>query len=297
MKSLIIGIFLSSITGICTSGYLTAAAQAPDTGKDIHTVSAGKLSMTIDAAHGAKILSFSYDGKNILSQTRFPNSYGSTFWTSPQTDWNWPPVAEFDRLPYSVSEKGGSLVMTGGTNARLGFRVIKKFAAEGKAIVVTYSIENMSDREKSVAPWEITRVPGEGLIFFDAPLETIVPPTTTTFTDKIPFYSKFGAVWYEVDSTEKPRKVNADGTGWLAYLNNGLLLVKKFEDIKTSEAAPAEAEIQVYVNNGKTFIELENQGRYVTLTPGETLTYKVKWTLVPFESDAVPSKKLLKAAR
>ena len=66
---------------------------------------------------------------------------------------------------------------------------------------------------------------------------------------------------------------NADGKGWLAYLNKekGLLLVKQFEDLVAGQPAPDEAEIQVYVNRGKTYIELESQGAYTTLQPGEEL--------------------------
>ena len=77
--------------------------------------------------------------------------------------------------------------------------------------------------------------------------------------------------------------MNADGKGWLAYLNQekGLLLVKQFEDLDKSQPAPDEAEIQVYVNRGKTYIELESQGAYTTLQPGEELSWTVSWYLQP----------------
>ena len=71
--------------------------------------------------------------------------------------------------------------------------------------------------------------------------------------------------------------MNADGKGWLAYLNNGLLLLKKFDDLSPTQPAPGEAEIQVYVNRGKTYIELESQGAYTNLAPGESLTWTVRW--------------------
>ena len=74
-----------------------------------------------------------------------------------------------------------------------------------------------------------------------------------------------------------------DGKGWLAYLNKekGLLLVKQFEDLVAGQPAPDEAEIQVYVNRGKTYIELESQGAYTTLQPGEELNWTVRWYLLP----------------
>lgn len=57
-----------------------------------------------------------------------------------------------------------------------------------------------------------------------------------------------------------------------------------------SQPAPNEAEIQIYVNSGKTFIELESQGAYDELKPGESLSYTVRWYLVPVNSESIPSK-------
>ena len=76
-----------------------------------------------------------------------------------------------------------------------------------------------------------------------------------------------------------------------------LLMIKKFADITPDQPAPNEAEIQVYVNQGKTYIELESQGEYKTLQPGESLTWEVKWYLIPLKDAPAPSKKLLKLVR
>ena len=69
--------------------------------------------------------------------------------------------------------------------------------------------------------------------------------------------------------------------------------MKKFQDLKAGQPAPEEAEIQVYVNRGKSYIELESQGTYTTLKPGESLQWSVKWYLLPYEGAAEPSRKLL----
>ena len=111
------------------------------------------------------------------------------------------------------------------------------------------------------------------------------------------FKAEHGAVWYKTDETNDNRKINADGKGWLAYANNGLLLVKKFADLTPSQPAPAEAEIQVYVNRGKAHIELESQGAYTTLKPQEKLDWTVRWYLLPYEGEAIPSKQLLQTVQ
>ena len=257
-------------------------------------VKVGDVTMIVNPAKGAKIMSLKYKDKEVISQSRFPESFGSTFWTSPQKEWNWPPVQEFDKGAYQVEEHDNRLVMTSEVSPKLKYRICKAFAVDEKdnAIVVTYSIINESDETRQVAPWEITRVPNDGgAIFFDAPLDGITP------AGLMPFTAAHGAVWYQPDEASQNRKINADGKGWYGYCNNGLLLLKQFDDLTSSQPAPGEAEIQVYVNRGKTFIELECQGAYTTLKPHEQLNWTVRWYLRPVEEAALPSKKLIKTVK
>ncbi len=252
----------------------------------------GNLSATIDTGAGGRIISLKYGETEMLSQSRMPESFGSTFWTSPQREWNWPPVPEIDKYPYEIEEEGATLSIVSGVSAKLGMRVRKQFSTDDSdhSLVVRYTIINAGSQTKKVAPWEITRVPNEGLVFFDAPVEGITPAGI------IPFTATAGAAWYHTDTNNENRKINADGKGWLAYLDKGLLLVKQFDDLTPQQPAPGEAEIQVYVNRGKTYIELESQGAYTTLGPGEELSWTVRWRLVPYEG-AAPSKKLVKKVR
>lgn len=282
-------------TALALAFGLAASAQFPGMPKpqplDLRTISSGKLTMTVDAGNGAKILSFKYEDKEIISQLQMFNAFGSTFWTSPQAEWNWPPVAEYDRLPYEVETKGEALVMNGKPSEKFGYSIRKEFVPGEDCIVVNYSIINHSDQTRKVAPWEITRVKGEGLIFFECPSSEIWPEGLMTFSDK------YGCSWYNFDESKENRKINANGKGWLAYTNGELLLVKDFSDLEAGQAAPGEDEIQVYVNQGQTFIELESQGAYLSLAPGESLTYSVRWMLLPCRNDCKPSKTLLKAAK
>ena len=254
-------------------------------------VKAGDLSMTIDANGGGKILSFKHKGKEMLSQSKMPEAFGSTFWTSPQKEWNWPPVPEFDKNPYTIDQKSPNLVLTSQVSEKLKYRIRKTFAAKDNAIAVTYTIINESDSTRRVAPWEISRVLNKGLIFFDADTKTIEP------AGLIPFEPQHGAVWHAADVTNENRKINADGQGWLAYADNGLLMIKTFDNLKPKQAAPGEAEIQVYVNRGNTYVELESQGAYTTLKPGQSLDWTVTWRMVPYDGDTTPSPALLEKVK
>ena len=287
---------ITSVLMAMTIGCTAVQAQpfgAPSGPSDPHTLKCGHQTMTIDAGKGGKILSLKYDDQEVISQSRFPESFGSTFWTSPQKEWNWPPVPEFDKQAYTVEEKDDHLIMSSPVSNRLGFRIRKAFATDEKdgAFVITYSIINESNDTRKVAPWEITRVTNDGgVIFFKAKAESVWPAGLMNFKDA------HGAAWYTPDEANENRKVNADGAGWLAYANNGLLLVKKFDDLKPDAPAPGEAEIQVYVNRGKTYIELESQGAYTTLQPKEQFSWTVRWYLKPIK-EATPSKELLKLVK
>ena len=280
-------------------GALTVSAQATLAKGEMgaegrYLLSCGHVEMEIDAAKGGKILSLKYDDREMLSQLRWPESFGSTFWTSPQKEWNWPPVKEFDKMPYMVEQEVGTLSMTSEVSERLKCRVGKTFTADEKdgAIVVTYTITNEGSEPRKVAPWEITRVENEGgVIFFDAPVEGIWP------AGLMDFKAEYGLAWYQTDQTNENRKVNADGKGWLAYCSRGLLLVKRFDDLTPEQPAPDEAEVQVYVNRGKAHIELESQGAYQLLQPKESLSWTVRWYLMPYEGEAVPSEALAKQVR
>ena len=252
-------------------GTTTAKADVPNEETGQYVLKCGNVSMTIDAAKGGKILSYKYGDQEIISQLKWPEAFGSTFWTSPQKEWYWPPVPEYDKKAYQVEEKD----------------------EQHQAIVITYSIINASDETRKIAPWEITRVQNEGgLIFFEAPVDSIWPAGLMNFKDA------FGAAWYQPDEAGENRKVNADGKGWLAYLNQekGLLLVKQFGDLDKGQPAPDEAEIQVYVNRGKTYIELESQGAYATLQAGEALNWTVRWYLQPTDASE-PSEALLQQVK
>ena len=270
---------------------------------DQYAVSVGDLTLTVDAAHGGKILSFKLGEQEVIAQNpalapqpapaegqaprrRFfnPNSYGSTFWTSPQKEWNWPPVPEYDSLPYTAEIKDGPIQVVNvavpalfleGQVSKYGYKVCKTFTVDPSdlAFIVTYSIVNESGETRKVAPWQITRVPNGGFLEFDATPEGVTPADLmkVTFDDDM--------ATLEVDVADQNRKINVDGKGWLNFRDNGLVLSQRFPDIAQQDAAPGEAEIQVYIDARKSFVEIEAQGPYTELQPGGKLDWTVRWYL------------------
>ena len=268
-----------------------------------YVLSVQDLSMTVDAGHGGKILSFKLGEQEVLAQNpaaapqpaqpgegqprrRFfnPNSYGSTFWTSPQAEWNWPPVPEYDNLPYTAEIKDGPVKVADvilpalflqGQVSKYGYRVCKAFTVDPSdlAFVITYSIVNESGETRKIAPWQISRVPNGGFLEFDAKPEGVTPADLM----KVTFAE--GLATLEVDVADQNRKINVDGKGWLNFRDKGLVLTQRFPDIAQDAAAPGEAEIQVYIDARKSFVEIEAQGPYTELKPGEKLDWTDRWYL------------------
>jgi hypothetical protein len=243
----------------------------------------------IDWKLAGRITSAKIGDDELLTDARVDAlNYGSTFWTAPQADWHWPPVAEIDSAAYSVSADATSCTLVGPAVTSVsgvlhGIRLSKRFSAdlERQAMVVDYTIENATSTKKRMAPWEITRVAPGGLTFFaadSAPMQAGTRPL-------LPTSSGAGAHWFKHDvSTPPDSKLNCDGKGWIAHVTpENALLIKSFPDIAQSQAAAGEAEIEIYAKSNATaahsYVEVENQGAYAEVPAGGSLRWTVRWYL------------------
>ena len=238
---------------------------------------------------GGRITSAKLGDRELLaSASVHPSNYGSTFWTAPQSDWHWPPVAEIDHAPYAASSEGAAFTLVGPAVSSVAgvvadLSVTKRFSADfvKKAIVCEYTLVNTSAVAKTVAPWEITRVGRGGLTFYasdSAPMQAGHRPL-------LPTLRADGVYWFEHDeNTPVEGKLNADGKGWVAHLTpERLLLIKTFPDIQQAEAAQGEGEVEIYANlkasAPNAYVEVENQGAYRAIPAGGSLSWSVRWYL------------------
>jgi hypothetical protein len=94
-----------------------------------------------------------------------------------------------------------------------------------------------------------------------------------------------GDLWYQSAPVHHDSKAFADGSGWLAQATpDRFLFLASFPDIQPTDAAPGEAEIEFFTNS--SYVELEAQGAYTTLAPGQALTWTVRWKLRRLPSSA-----------
>ena len=255
------------------------------------TLDHGAYSMVIDPAKGARITAFALNGKNALTESG-PQT-GSTFWPSPQHSWGWPPPPVLDNQRYEATQVDDAWVFTSGTCPVTGLVVSKVIRPREHGFDVEYRMHNPSEKMLQYAPWEITRV-DSGLTFYKAATAPLESSTLAVIAVGKTFWHDYSPAG--VDKNLKLFANNSDG--WLANANRGLLVKKTFPTIAEMDIAPEEAEVEVYAHGDPEhpYIEIEQQGHYGIISPGDTTTWTVGWEIAEIPADitvAVGSDKLL----
>ena len=239
----------------------------------------------VDAALGGRITRFSLAGRNVLTGPDVNDlNFGATFWTSPQSQWGWPPPVEHDSEPYTAHQAGpdgAAGVFVGKPDPTLGLAVTKMFFVDWARGVVTieYRLRNHSGEPRTVAPWEISRHPTGGLTFF--PVGEAIEPASS-----LAVKTEAGAVWFDYDARAitDHQKLFAHGSeGWICQIDRArdLQLVKHFPEIARADQAPGEAALEIYADPKHTYIEVEQQGAFRALASDDTVTWRVDWVLRP----------------
>jgi hypothetical protein len=286
---LLVAIGLMAGCGPAPSSATASVAEQAVTPPDYVTLSPhsikfrrGDLALTINPAAGGRISSLRFAGKERLITQREAdggNNWGSVLWPSPQQSWGWPPPAALDAQPYkvSVTERGVRLTSGVDPDLKIAFAKHYRLGKVANTLVADYRITNHAKRPVTLAPWEVTRVPAAGAVFFPTgETEPVKGPLAP-----LPFTSVGDISWFAYPSGgtgPDNLKLITDGEeGWLAYHHNDWLLVKVFDNVPAPLMAPGEGEIEVYASGNNTYLELEQQGFLTTLMPQQALTWQVVW--------------------
>lgn len=253
--------------------------------RENHRIEFGELALEVDAVDGGRIVEFSLGGRSVvIPKGESAQAYGSSFWPSPQKAWDWPPPAELDALPWSVSIDGRVLVLESRTNEKLGLSATQRIEAlpEKGAVRIELALHNRGSAPLSVAAWQNTRTRPGGLTFYPSTAPAL-PPSA------FPLDPQGGVAWFDHDprTNERKGKLFADGEeGWIAHVDGDLLFVKVFPPVAREKQAPGEAEVEIYVDPAGGFVEVEQQGPYGAIEPGHTARWQCHWLLAKLEPDA-----------
>src|SRR5690606_21501469 len=183
-------------------------------------------------AAGGKIIEFRRAAGSNLISTVHTSNFGSTLWTAPQVDWNWPPPSAVDSEAYTVTadDVAGTITMVSNGTPTPGpaVTVTKLFAADvcGGAVNVTYTVTSNEATEISIAPWEVSRVVPGGLSFFGGQ-EGLLGASQLTAEFITDTY------WFNhMEGNQSGLKLFAEATrGYLAFTNGSDLFLRDWSDV------------------------------------------------------------------
>lgn len=237
-------------------------------------------SIEVDVA-GGRVMSFCLDGKNHLAEKAlFP---GSTIWTSPQSDWDWPPSIVLDSQNYQLDTHTESVLMLSSEVCpQLNVSMVKTFSSISGGFRVEVEIHNAASYAQQYAPWQVTRVLGGDTYFRSA--------SGITQNTGLELDQKGGSYRYRHNPAllEAGQKCFAnESSGWIANVNEGLLFVKRFSPIPSQNVAPGEGELEVYAfdSEDSPYVEVEVQGAYEAIPAGAAAKWGIDWLLVEAPSE------------
>jgi len=254
----------------------------------LYVLEFGDLYLAVDA-DGGKVVEFKRaGGANVFTTSAVhETNFGSTLWTAPQVDWNWPPVPEADSAPYTVTvdEAAGTITMVSMGTPSVGpnVTVTKVFTANpcDAAVDISYSIANSAAAAASFSAWEVTRVVPGGLTFWGAE-QGLIGESVLSADFQTDTY------WFDhVVDTTSGRKLFSEGSGgYIAFTQGTDLFVKKFSDVPATAHPPDHGEVEVYEGEDDGYVEIEVVGSYGSIAPGAAATLEVQWYLRPMPEGA-----------
>jgi hypothetical protein len=278
-------------------------------GGSVYALEFGDTKFVVDPAPGGRIVEYSLDGTNILTNaTVNPSYWGSTLWTAPEGEWMTAAVATagstgmmivpgFDTLPYPMTVAANNSFSGSGPNvtfANMTFDLTKQFTANlaAGAIDIVYSITNKGTGSMTLGHWEVTRVFPDGLTFFPAPDAAAKAPTIANPAVVNPCVTiTNGTVWLDhskyVPGTQLLYgKYSTDASGgWIAHVvtdttgKGDILLVKTFAHIPDGTAGAGHAGVEVYYRPDRSYEEIEDHYEQATFTPQQKIDWPVRWYL------------------
>ncbi len=253
---------------------------------ELLTLEAGDLALSIDPQRGGRVCQLRFAERDLLTGPDIhPSNWGATFWTSPQADWGWPPVAAVDSEPYEVLRAAPDEVQLQSSEAAIGSRSVivqKRFTVRRSGCFdAEYRIENRGSAPFPMACWEISRVIPGGLTFYPTGTSELTPiaPHGALSVKKAD-----GMSYYDHGEFQPGRslKLHADGQeGFVGQLWDDLLMLKLFEDSPAEMQAPGEGEVEIFANEDGRYVEVEVQGPYVSIPPGQSKPFVIRTHVAP----------------
>ncbi|MDJ0954209.1 MAG: hypothetical protein QNJ81_11070 [Acidimicrobiia bacterium] len=254
----------------------------------------------MDARFGPRITHFSLPaaenvfadlgdmGIDLPDGRRYTLRGGHRLWAAPEI----PEITyEPDDDHVTITAAADRLIASGPPTSLIGKSISAQLT--GNRVEVNHTLTNQSGKPIDVAPWAITQlVPGGTAIvpLAEPPADphglqpnasVVVWPYTGV--DDSPFVMRNRLLLLDGDRDTATKVGVALTRGWLAYVREGMVFVKRAKALPGGNYLDRGASGQCY--SGADFLELETLGEQVLLGPGDSVTHVETWELHVVASD------------
>lgn len=259
-------------------------------------ITSGTFTLIITTAIGPRIIGgFLNGGKNMFYVD--PNTAGSSggrewniygghrLWHSPEAK---PRTYEPDntQIAWDWNEKSGNVWVSSGTAPSTGIHksfTIETLGNEKFRLIHTIKNDNMWDIE--LAAWALSVMAPGGIGIIPQPQgdkTALLPnrtltiwPYTNMADPRLTWGERYILLRQDGNATT-PCKIGLNGeAGWLAYVNNGTALIKRFSHMIDAEYPDNGCSVEIYTN--ESMQEIETLSPLYQLAPGETIVHVEEW--------------------
>lgn len=228
----------------------------PELAKDgSYVFSGGGIELAVEPRFGGQASRLSLDGKSVLAAPP-------------------PPPAQ----PYNAELEGSTLVLKSSDGGRI---LRYRLDTARRSVELTYSFINVSAEPLRGTASELHRVSSSGGLTFFPGEARLLPGSTLKLNVWQPL------VWFAHEQSREPKLVEAlvpSADGWLATVNDGVLLVKTFGEI--NKATIVVRSTYDAETRQRPWVELGAQTAF-ELAPGASTTWNVRWFLRRLPSSVV----------
>jgi hypothetical protein len=276
-----------------------------------------ELIVTLDV--GPRIISYRLaEGKNVFKE--FVGQLGKSgekdwqirgghrLWVAPEdTTRTYAP----DNEPVEYQEEGaGQVRFTPAPDRRYGLQktLTVRLAPRGRKVTVHHALKNIGDKATTLAPWALTVLAPGGIEIIPLPPKKPHPGAVSNALSSRdfapnqhlalwPYFDfrdlrwKFGTKYITLKQELKrgPTKIGlAHQMGWVAYLNQGTLFLKRFSFEQGKTYPDGGCNFETFTND--EMLEMETLGPLVNLEPGQTAELTERWELFanvePFKGES-----------
>ena len=258
----------------------------------------GQVELIVTQGVGPRIVRFGFIGaQNVFGE--LPEQMGGAgekkwmirgghrLWVAPEEK---PKSYELDNTPIAIRRISGGIcaIQAPGALTRVQKTIAITLAERRNEVTVVHRLTNKGRQAITLAPWALSVMAKRGMAIIPLPKKMAHAGLWTHnqnwslwgYTDLSDPRWTIGQryILFRQDPRREPNKIGiAHREGWVAYLRNGLLFIKRFKRIPGATYPDSDVNFETFAN--QQILELESLGPLVTLRPGQTAAHTETWTL------------------